>query len=139
LTIAKSQGLISQIPIDLYFNLFVDVVLGVGILFELPVVIFLLTALGIVTPGFLARHSRYAVLAIFILAAVVTPSTDVFNLILFATPMCILFYLGLLVSWLFLLRRDGRPFPWRPVLLIAGGAATIGSAVWALEHWRRRR
>jgi sec-independent protein translocase protein TatC len=139
LAIAKSQGLISQVPIDLYFNLFVDVVLGVGIVFEMPVVIFLLTALGVVTPGFLLRHSRYAILAIFIVAAVVTPSTDVFNLILFATPMCVLFYLGVFVSYLFLLRREGRPFPWGPVLWIAGGAAAIGGSVWAVERHRHRR
>jgi sec-independent protein translocase protein TatC len=134
LGLAKSQGLMSQVPIDLYFNLFVDVVLGVGIVFELPVVIFLLTALGIVTPGFLARHSRYAILAIFVIAALVTPSTDVFNLILFATPMCLLFYLGVFVSYLFLLRRDGRPFPWRPVLAIAGGAALLGGGWWYVRR-----
>jgi sec-independent protein translocase protein TatC len=138
LGIAKAQGLIEQVPVDIYFNLFVDVVLGVGIIFELPVVIFLLTALGVVTPGFLLRHSRYAILAIFIVAAIVTPSTDVFNLILFATPMCVLFYLGVFASYLFLLRREGRTFPWRPVLLAAGGAAAVGGAVWALERYRRK-
>jgi sec-independent protein translocase protein TatC len=129
LAIAKAQGLVAQVPVDIYFNLFVDVVLGVGVVFELPVVIFLLTALGVVTPRFLLRHSRYAILAIFIVAAIVTPSTDVFNLILFATPMCLLFYLGVFVSYLFLLRREGRAFPWRPALLIAGGAAAAGGAL----------
>jgi sec-independent protein translocase protein TatC len=138
LGIAKAQGLVEQVPVDIYFNLFVDVVLGVGIIFELPVVIFLLTALGVVTPGFLLRHSRYAILAIFIVAAIVTPSTDVFNLILFATPMCVLFYLGVFASYLFLLRREGRTFPWRPVLLAAGGAAAVGGAVWAFERYRRK-
>jgi sec-independent protein translocase protein TatC len=139
LGIAKAQGLISQVPVDVYFNLFVDVVLGVGIIFEMPVVIFLLTALGAVTPEFLLRHSRYAILAIFIVAAVVTPSTDVLNLILFATPMCLLFYLGVFVSYLHLLRREGRAFPWRPVLFVAGGAAALGGAVWAVDRYRKRR
>jgi len=139
LSIAKAQGLISQVPIDVYFNLFVDVVLGVGIVFELPVIIFLLTALGVVTPRFLFRQSRYAILAIFIMAAVVTPSTDVFNLVLFATPMCSLFYLGVLVSYVFTLRRDGRTFPWRPVLIAVGGAAAISGAVWTVDHYRQRR
>jgi sec-independent protein translocase protein TatC len=139
LGIVKSQGLVSQVPIDIYFNLFVDVVLGVGIIFELPVVIFLMTALGVVTPGFLLRHSRYAILAIFIVAAVVTPSTDVFNLVIFATPMCLLFYLGVLASWLFLLRCDRRPFPLRPVLWIGGGAAALGSAAWLFHRRVRKR
>jgi sec-independent protein translocase protein TatC len=138
LGIAKAQGLIEQVPVDIYFNLFVDVVLGVGIIFELPVVIFLLTALGVVTPRFLLRHSRYAILAIVTVAAIVTPSTDVFNLILFATPMCVLFYLGVFASYLFVLRREGRTFPWRPVLLAAGGAAAVGGAVWAFERYRRK-
>jgi sec-independent protein translocase protein TatC len=139
LGIAKAQGLIAQVPVDVYFNLFVDVVLGVGMVFELPVVIFLLTALGVVTPGFLMRQSRYAILVIFLVAAVVTPSTDVFNLVLFATPMCLLFYLGVLVSYLWLLRREGGVFPWRRVLLIAGGAAVVGGAGWAIDRYRRRR
>jgi sec-independent protein translocase protein TatC len=139
LSIAKSSLVIPEVPMDIYFERFVDVVLGVGILFELPVLIFLLTALHVVTPGFLLRNSRYAILAIFLLAAVVTPSTDVFNLMLFATPMCVLFYAGVFVSWLLLLRREGRAFPWRPVIYVAGGAAVAGGAVWAIDrYWRRR-
>ena len=130
LGICKLEGLQTTVPIDIYFQLFVDVVLGVGVIFELPVVVFLLTVLRIVTPGFLMRHSRYAVLAIFILAAVVTPSTDVFNLVLFAAPMCLLFYLGVLAAYLFTLRRDRLPFPWRPVLLVAGGALAAGGTAW---------
>ena len=133
LGIAKSQILTAQVPIDIYFELFVNVVLSVGVIFEMPVLIFLLTALHVVTPGFLLRHSRYAVLAIFIVAAVITPSTDVFNLMLFATPMCALFYLGVLVGYLF--TRE-RPFPCRAALLIGGGVAAAGGAAW---YWRRTR
>jgi len=132
LGIAKVEGLQTTVPIDIYFQLFVDVVLGVGVIFELPVVVFLLTVLRIVTPGFLMRHSRYAVLAIFILAAVVTPSTDVFNLVLFAVPMCVLFYGGIFISYLFMLRRDNLPFPWKPVLLVTGGALALGGTAWYL-------
>jgi sec-independent protein translocase protein TatC len=138
LSIAKGNFVVPMVPMDIYFERFVDVVLGVGILFELPVVIFLLTALGLVTPGFLVRHSRYAILAIFILAAVVTPSTDVFNLLLFATPMCVLFFLGVLASYLLMLRREGRPFPWQPAAWIAAGAMAGGGA-WAISRYRHRR
>ena len=108
LSIAKGNFVVPMVPMDIYFERFVDVVLGVGVLFELPVLIFLLTSLGIVTPRFLMRHSRYAIVAIFLLAAVITPSTDVFNLMLFAVPMCLLFYLGILASYLFLRRREPR-------------------------------
>jgi len=139
LSIARDSFVVPMVPMDIYFERFVDVVLGVGIVFELPVLIFLLTALGVVTPGFLMRHSRYAILAIFILAAVVTPSTDVFNLVLFATPMCLLFYLGVLASYVLTLRREGRAFPWQPMLWIGGGAAAAGGAAWAIHrYWRRR-
>jgi sec-independent protein translocase protein TatC len=139
LSVAKASGLRAQVPVDIYFQLFVNVVLGVGIIFELPVLIFLLTALRLVTPGFLLRHSRYAILAIFILAAVVTPSTDVFNLVIFATPMCVLFYLGVFASYLLLLRREQRPFPWRPVLIAAGAAAAAGGAGWVLTRRKDHR
>jgi sec-independent protein translocase protein TatC len=138
LGVAKSNYVTPELPMDIYFERFVDVVLSVGILFELPVMIFLLTALRVVTPRFLLRNSRYAILAIFLLAALVTPSTDVFNLALFAMPMCLLFFLGVLVSYLLTLRRDGRAFPWRPVIYVTGGAAVAGGAVWAVErYWLR--
>jgi sec-independent protein translocase protein TatC len=137
LSIAKSEFVIPQVPLDIYFQTFVNVVLGVAVIFELPVVIFLLTALGVVTPGFLVRQSRFAILGIFLLAAIVTPSIDVFNLLLFATPMCVLFYLGVFVSYLFTLRRGGRTFPWRPLLIFAGSAALAGGAGWAIVRARR--
>jgi sec-independent protein translocase protein TatC len=99
--------------------LFVNVVLGVGLVFELPVLIFFLTLLRIVTPGFLLKHSRYAILIIFILAAVITPTPDAFNMMLFALPMCLLFYVGIFAGYLLVLHREKRRFPWRRVLLIA--------------------
>ena len=101
-----------------YFDLFVNVILGVGLVFEMPVLIFFLTLLRIVSPGFLLNHSRYAILAIFIIAAIVTPTPDVFNLMLFATPMCLLFYVGIFASYLLVLHREGRKFPWRKTILI---------------------
>jgi sec-independent protein translocase protein TatC len=139
LGIAKTEFVIPQVPLDIYFQMFVNVVLSVAVIFELPVLLWILTALGVVTPRFLLRHSRFAILAIFILAAVITPSTDVFNLLLFATPMCVLFYLGVFASYLFTLRRDARPFPWRPVLLAAGATAAVGGTTWVVLRARKGR
>ena len=52
--------------------------------------------------------------------------------------MCVLFYLGVLISYLLTLRREGRVFPWRPVIYVAGGAAVAGRALWAVErYWLR--
>jgi sec-independent protein translocase protein TatC len=118
-----------MVSISTYSDMFVNVILGVGLVFELPVLIFFLTLLRVVNPHFLLNHSRYAILAIFILAAVITPTPDAFNMMLFATPMCLLFFVGIFASYLLVLNREGRRFPWSRVLipvllvliLVAGG------------------
>jgi sec-independent protein translocase protein TatC len=83
-----------------YFDLFMDVTVGVGMVFELPALLFLLTALNIVTPRFLLRNSRYFILGITIVAAVITPTQDAINLGLLVMPLCLLFFAGILASWL---------------------------------------
>jgi sec-independent protein translocase protein TatC len=72
-----------------------------------------LTLIRVASPSFLLRHSRYAILGIVILAAIITPTPDVFNLMLFAVPMILLFFLGLFASYLLVMRRENRRFPWR--------------------------
>ena len=106
-----------MVSISTYSDMFVNVILGVGLVFELPVLIFFLTLLRVVNPQFLLNHSRYAILAIFIIAAVVTPTPDAFNMMLFATPMCLLFFVGIFASYLLVLNREGRRFPWSRVLI----------------------
>jgi sec-independent protein translocase protein TatC len=69
-----------------------------------------------VSPRFLFQHSRYAILGIVILAAVITPTPDIFNLMIFAVPMCLLFFVGLFASYLLVLHREEQRFPWRKVL-----------------------
>jgi sec-independent protein translocase protein TatC len=128
LSIGQGNDVTPLVTISTYFDLFVNVVLGVGLVFELPVVIFFLTLIRVLNPAFLVRHSRYAILAIFIAAAIITPTPDVFNLMLFATPMVVLFYVGILASYLLVLNRENRKFPWKTVgtvviavlLLLAG-------------------
>ena len=82
------------VSINEYFDLFVNVTLGVGLVFEMPVIIFFLTVLRLASPRFLLRHSRYAILAITIIAAIVTPTPDIFNMMIFAVPMVLLFFVG---------------------------------------------
>jgi sec-independent protein translocase protein TatC len=103
--------------------------LGVGIIFEIPVLLFLLTLIKIASPSFLVRHSRYAILVIVILAAVITPTGDVFNLALFATPMIILFYVGILASYILVLSRENRRFPWGTFLKWLGIVVVILLAI----------
>jgi sec-independent protein translocase protein TatC len=107
------KGVDPSVNITEYYDLFVDVMLGVGIIFEIPVLLFLLTLIKVASPAFLVRHSRYAILIIVILAAVITPTGDVFNLALFATPMIVLFYIGIFASYILVLSRENKRFPWR--------------------------
>jgi len=135
--LAIGKGVDPGISMTEYYDLFVDVMLGVGIIFEIPVILFLLTLIRVVNPGFLVRHSRYAILIIVFLAAVITPTGDVFNLALFATPMIILFYVGIFASWILVLRREERRFPWRSFLKWLGIAiVVVGLIAWLLaKHY----
>ena len=116
LGLAVTNNVTPMVSMTEYFDLFVDVLLGIGLIFEMPVLIFFLTLLHITSPRFLIAHSRYAILAITIIAAVVTPTPDVFNMMLFAVPMCLLFYFGIFASYLLVLHREHRAFPWRTAL-----------------------
>jgi sec-independent protein translocase protein TatC len=118
-----------MVSINEYFDLFVNVTLGVALVFEMPILIFFLTLLRVVTPAFLVKHSRYAILGIFIIAAIVTPTPDAFNMLLFALPMCLLFYVGVFAGYLLVLKREGRRFPWPKVLTIAGIVLVVLSAL----------
>jgi sec-independent protein translocase protein TatC len=126
---AKIKPVVSIVS---YFDLFVNVMLGIGITFELPVLIFFLTMLRVVTPGFLIEHSRYAILAITVLAAFITPTPDIVNLLIFAVPMILLYFIGVFAGYLLVLSREGRSFPWHIVLIILGillVIATIGASI----------
>jgi len=105
------------VSVESYFNVFVNVTLGCGIVFELPVLMFFLALLRIVSSGFLLRNIRYGILALFALAAIVTPTPDVFNMVLFAMPMVALFFVGILAVYLLELNREQRKFPWGKLLV----------------------
>lgn len=83
-----------MITVEKYFRFLLYVILGLGLMFELPIFIFLLAQMGVVTPRFLMRHFRWAVLLIFVAAALITPTPDVVNLMLFALPTILLYLLG---------------------------------------------
>lgn len=129
LGIATMNDVQPVVTITEYFDLFVNVTLGVGLVFEMPVVIFTLTLLHLASPRFLMRHSRYAILAIVILAAIVTPTPDVFNLMLFAVPMCALYFVGVFLGYLLVLKREGQRFPWLKVLLVFFGVLMLFAAL----------
>jgi sec-independent protein translocase protein TatC len=87
--------------IDPVFGLYVKLMLGMGLVFQMPVLMFVLARLGIVTAGFLARNVKYAVLLIFIVAAVITPDGSPVSQALVAAPMFVLYLIGIVVAWLF--------------------------------------
>lgn len=87
------------ITVQKYFGFLMTVVLGLGLMFELPIFIFLLAVIGVVTPGFLLRNFRWAVLIIFVVAALITPTPDVVNLCIFAVPTVGLYLLGIGAAW----------------------------------------
>jgi sec-independent protein translocase protein TatC len=136
LGLGMGHGVRPVISVTEYYDLFVDVMLAVGVVFEIPVLLFLLTLVRIVSPVFLIKHSRYAIMAIVVLAAIITPTGDVFNLTLFATPMIILFYVGVFASYLLVLRREKRKFPWGTFLMWFGIAIVLIAAItWLSAHY----
>jgi sec-independent protein translocase protein TatC len=93
------------ISINEYFDLVLLVLLGLGVLFELPVLIFFLSVFGFVTPRFLWKNTRYAILIITIIAAVLTPSPDATTMLIFMAPMVGLYFIGIGVSYLVVRRK----------------------------------
>jgi sec-independent protein translocase protein TatC len=87
------------------FGLYVKMMLGFGLIFQMPMIVFFLARMGVVTAGFMVRNAKYAVLVIFIVAAVVSPGTDVVSQCLMAGPMLGLYALSVLVAWVFGKRR----------------------------------
>ncbi len=97
----RNMKLTTIISATEYFDLFIMIELGLGVIFEIPALIFVLARMGLVTGGFLLRHTRYAILIAFIVAAVITPTTDIPNMMMMAVPMIFLYMLGVGVAYVF--------------------------------------
>ena len=83
------------------FSLYVKLTLACGVVFQMPTLVFFLARVGAVTPRFLVRNTKYAILLIFIFAAILTPTGDPVTLTLMATPMIALYGLSIGIAWLF--------------------------------------
>lgn len=105
------------ISVNEYLNTFIILEIGLGLVFQLPVLIFFFTLLRLTTPRFLLRNVRYAVLIMFVIAAIITPTGDPLTMTLFAGPMILLYFVGIGASWLLVLRREGRKLPWLRIIL----------------------
>jgi sec-independent protein translocase protein TatC len=89
-----------MITIGEYTDLFLTIMLGMGLIFEMPILVFFLSMMGIVSPRWMWRNVRYSILVIFIVAAILTPTTDILNMCLFAAPMVGLYILSIGVAWI---------------------------------------
>ena len=87
-----------MISINEYFDMTMIVLLGLGLVFQLPILIFFLALFGIVTPKFLWQNFRYAILVIAIIAAAITPTTDALTMLVFMAPMIVLYAVGIGVA-----------------------------------------
>ncbi len=86
------------ITISEYFSLVFRVLLGIAVVFELPVLAFLLSKMGLLTAGFLIKYFKYAIVIIFIIAAIITPTPDIVTQSMFAVPMLLLYLLSIAIA-----------------------------------------
>jgi sec-independent protein translocase protein TatC len=93
-----SDMIVNEFDITSYVSTVVAVVFGCGLLFQLPVVIFFLTKMGIVSPLFLRKYRKHAIVVILIVGAIVTPSSDPFTQCLIAVPLYLLYEISILIS-----------------------------------------
>ena len=99
LVVDYGKGFTHVIAIDEYVSFFLAVILGLGICFELPIIMFFLALLRIVDAKFFAKQWRYAILVIFLITAFICPLPDPIGMCLFASPMLMLYVLGIGVAW----------------------------------------
>jgi sec-independent protein translocase protein TatC len=84
-----------------YFDLITIIMLGLGLVFQIPTITFFLARIGLVTPKKMVKPWRYIIVVIFIVAAVISPTGDIPNLLVFALPMMALYVLSIGIAWLF--------------------------------------
>jgi len=104
--IGYGQRFQPMITIGEYTKLFVTIILGLGLIFEMPILVFFLALMRVITARWMWRNLRYSVLVIFIIAAIVTPTADILNMCLFAAPMVALYAISMGVAWLVNSRRE---------------------------------
>jgi sec-independent protein translocase protein TatC len=89
-----------MITLGEYSGLFLTIIIGLGAIFEMPILVFFLALMGIVTAGWMWRNLRYSILVIFVIAAILTPTTDILNMCIFAAPMVALYIVSIGVAWI---------------------------------------
>ncbi len=93
-----TQIIKNQFAIDEYMSIIISVMLASGFVFELPMISFFLTKLGILTPDFMKKYRKHAIVIIMVLAAFLTPGTDPVSQVILAVPLVVLYEISILVS-----------------------------------------
>jgi sec-independent protein translocase protein TatC len=106
LGVAAQGNIRPLVTVDEYFDLILTITLGLGAVFEIPTVTFFLARLGLVSYKLLLKVWRFAIVVIFIIAAILSPTTDVPNLLVFAAPMMLLYFLSVGIAYVF--HRDRK-------------------------------
>lgn len=96
--VSLSDEITNQITIDSYLSTIATLTLGCGAVFLLPILIFILSKLGLMTPQFMRASRRYAIIIILTIAAIITPTADIITLLTVSAPMFILYELSIMVS-----------------------------------------
>ena len=104
--VSTGEDFMPVLKIDDYLDILSKTLIGMGICFETPIVIFFLARMGVVTEKWLLLKFRYAVLIIFVIAALITPTPDIPTQCAFALPMIALYLLGVLMAWLFKKKKE---------------------------------
>src|SRR5579864_8822421 len=104
--IGYGQQFQPMITIGEYTKLFATIIIALGLMFEMPILVFFLALMRVITAKWMWRNLRYSVLVIFIVAAVITPTADILNMCLFAAPMMALYAISIGVAWLAGARRE---------------------------------
>jgi sec-independent protein translocase protein TatC len=86
---------------DEYFDFIILVMLGMGVVFQMPAITYVLARIGLVTAGFMVRIWKTAMVVILIAAAVLSPTNDIPNMLLFAAPMLVLYVVSIFIAWIF--------------------------------------
>jgi sec-independent protein translocase protein TatC len=98
--IGYGQRFQPMITIGEYTKLFVTIILGLGLIFEMPILVLFLALMRVMTACWMWRNLRYSILVIFVVAGVITPTADILNMCLFAAPMIALYAISMGVAWL---------------------------------------
>jgi sec-independent protein translocase protein TatC len=118
-TLGPAVTIEPNLTINEVFGFSIKLLLGCGLIFELPVLITFLAGVGVVTHRSLWRFNRYAVVISFVVGAVITPGPDVLSQVLVSLPLVVLYNLSIVVAWMITRRRERRE---------AAGAATVDKA-----------